>query len=316
MTDSPVDLPADSNPLEGAVRQVGRVLLGKAHAVRLAVTCLVARGHLLIEDLPGLGKTTLAQALAQVTGLAYRRVQFTSDMLPADLTGFAMFDKAAGRFEFQRGPLFCQFLLADEINRCSPKTQSALLEAMEERQVSVDGVSHALPVPFFVIATQNPHSLAGTFPLPESQLDRFLLRISLGYPDAGAERDLLAGSNPRARLAEIEPALDAASLLALQARAEQVRASAAVLDYVQRLLRATREGGDFVHGISPRGGLALLQAARAWALLGGRDYLSPDDVQAVAAPVFSHRLCHRSSGAQAGVDALQQWVESIDVLAD
>ena len=316
MTDSPVDLPADSNPLEGAVRQVGRVLLGKAHAVRLAVTCLVARGHLLIEDLPGLGKTTLAQALAQVTGLAYRRVQFTSDMLPADLTGFAMFDKAAGRFEFQRGPLFCQFLLADEINRCSPKTQSALLEAMEERQVSVDGVSHALPVPFFVIATQNPHSLAGTFPLPESQLDRFLLRISLGYPDAGAERDLLAGSNPRGRLAEIEPALDAASLLRLQARAEQVRASAAVLDYVQRLLRATREGGDFVHGISPRGGLALLQAARAWALLGGRDYLSPDDVQAVAAPVFSHRLCHRSSGAQAGVDALQQWVESIDVLAD
>ncbi len=303
------------NQLEAAVEQVSRVLLGKNHAVRLAVACMVARGHLLIEDLPGLGKTTLAQALARVTGLDYKRVQFTSDMLPADLTGFSMFDKESGKFQFQEGPIFCQFLLADEINRCSPKTQSALLEAMEERQVSVDGESRKLPEPFFVIATQNPHSLAGTFPLPESQLDRFLMRISLGYPDAAAEREILEGRNPRENISEIEQVLLAEHLLTLQEVVSQVKASDVVMDYLQRLIKATRESGLFVHGISPRGGLALMQASKAWAMLEGRDYLSPDDVQAVVAPVFSHRLNSRTSGGQTSVVEIEQWVETIDILA-
>ncbi len=303
------------NQLEAAVEQVSRVLLGKNHAVRLAVACMVARGHLLIEDLPGLGKTTLAQALGRVTGLDYKRVQFTSDMLPADLTGFSMFDKESGKFQFQEGPIFCQFLLADEINRCSPKTQSALLEAMEERQVSVDGESRKLPEPFFVIATQNPHSLAGTFPLPESQLDRFLMRISLGYPDAAAEREILEGRNPRENISEIEQVLLAEHLLTLQEAVSQVKASDVVMDYLQRLIKATRESGLFVHGISPRGGLALMQASKAWAMLEGRDYLSPDDVQAVVAPVFSHRLNSRTSGGQTSVVEIEQWVETIDILA-
>jgi MoxR-like ATPase len=303
------------NQLEAAVEQVSRVLLGKDRAVRLSVACMVARGHLLIEDLPGLGKTTLAQALARVTGLDYKRVQFTSDMLPADLTGFSMYDKESGQFQFQEGPIFCQFLLADEINRCSPKTQSALLEAMEERQVSVDGASRKLPEPFFVIATQNPHSLAGTFPLPESQLDRFLMRISLGYPDAAAEREILQGRNPRENMGDIEQALSSESLLTLQQAVTEVTASDVVMDYVQRLIKATRESGQFVHGISPRGGLALMQAAKAWAMLEGRNYLSPDDVQAVVAPVFSHRLSSRASGSQTTVVEIEQWVETIDILA-
>lgn len=304
-----------TNNLQSAASQVGQVLLGKDKSIKLSVACLVARGHLLIEDLPGLGKTTLAQALAQVTGLDYRRIQFTSDMLPADLTGFSMFNKEASEFQFQKGPLFCQFLLADEINRCSPKTQSALLEAMEERQVSVDGVTRELPNPFFVIATQNPHSLAGTFPLPESQLDRFLMRISLGYPDGNAERNILEGQNPREKLSDVQQVLTSETLLSMQNEVQQIKVSDVVLDYVQRLLKATREGGDFVHGISPRGGLALMQAAKAWAMLEGRDYLSPDDIQAVVAAVFSHRLSNRSSGAQATISELEQWVESIDILA-
>ncbi|MEQ9022587.1 MAG: MoxR family ATPase [Pseudomonadales bacterium] len=303
------------NQLQAAVEQVSRVLLGKDRAVRLSVACMVARGHLLIEDLPGLGKTTLAQALAQVTGLDFKRVQFTSDMLPADLTGFSMYDKESGKFQFQEGPIFCQFLLADEINRCSPKTQSALLEAMEERQVSIDGVSRKLSKPFFVIATQNPHSLAGTFPLPESQLDRFLMRISLGYPDAAAEREILQGRNPRENMSQIQQVLSSEHMLTLQAAVSEIKASDVVMDYIQRLIKATRESGHFVHGISPRGGLALMQASKAWAMLEGRDYLSPDDVQAVVAPVFSHRLSSRSNGAQVSMVEIEQWVETIDLLA-
>ena len=303
-----------SGLLQEAVEQVGTVVLGKHRSVKLAIVCMVARGHLLIEDLPGLGKTTLAQALAKVTGLDYRRVQFTSDMLPADLTGFSMFDKQTGKFEFQQGPLFCQFLLADEINRCSPKTQSALLEAMEEKQVSVDGVSHELPQPFFVIATQNPHSLAGTFPLPESQLDRFLMRISLGYPDGETELRILSGENPREQVDMIRTILPSDILLELQQGVRNIKASEQVMNYVQRLLQGTREGSTFIHGISPRGGMALLQAAKAWAMLEGRDYLSPDDVQAVVAPVFSHRLSSRNSGAQTTLLEVEQWVETIDIL--
>lgn len=304
-----------AEPVRQALEQIGSVLFGKPLPARLALACVLARGHLLIEDLPGLGKTTLASALARVTGLDYRRVQFTSDMLPADLTGFGMYHQERGTFEFQPGPIFCQLLLADEINRCSPKTQSALLEAMEERQVSVDGVSRLLPEPFFVIATQNPFSLAGTFPLPESQLDRFLMRISMGYPEPNEERRILAGTDPRAGLVGLTPSLDTATLMQMQDAVAAMRVTDALLDYVQRLIAATRNDGQFVHGISPRGGMALIQCARAWAYIDGRDFVTPDDVQAVVAPVFGHRLMVRQSGAQASLDLIQDWAMAIDVLS-
>ena len=301
--------------LLSAVSEVGRVLLGKEEAVKLSLATMLAGGHLLIEDLPGLGKTTLAHALAKVTGLDYKRIQFTSDMLPADLTGFSMMSKSSGEFEFVQGPVFSQLLLADEINRSSPKTQSALLEAMEEKQVSIDGVTRPLPDPFFVIATQNPHSLAGTFPLPESQLDRFLMRITLGYPDMGTERVILEGQNPRDLIEELRACLTPSELSRAKDRLDDIKVSDVVLDYVQRLLAATREGSLFVHGISPRGGLALLKAAKAWAMLSGREYLTPDDVQAVVAPVFSHRLASRSTGAQSSIAEIEQWVQTVDILA-
>lgn len=300
--------------LQRAVDEVSRVLFGKEETVRLALTCLLAKGHLLIEDLPGLGKTTLAYALAKVTGLSYRRVQFTSDMLPADLTGFSLYDKESGKFEFQPGPVFTQILLADEINRSGPKTQSALLEAMEERQVSTDGVTRQLENPFFVIATQNPFSLAGTFPLPESQLDRFLMRIDMGYPDGSSERRILAGENPRDQMEKLETVLDTDTLLGLQSAVAEVKTSEALLDYVQRLLEGTRTGNDFVHGISPRGGMALVQCARAWALLDNRDYVTPDDIQAVVGPVFGHRLILRGSGTQASLQQVNDWMSGVDVL--
>jgi|SaaInl5LU_22_DNA_1037371.scaffolds.fasta_scaffold11182_2 MoxR-like ATPase len=300
--------------LSAAVAEISRVVYGKEQAVKLSLCCLLSRGHLLIEDLPGLGKTTLASAIGRVTGLEYRRVQFTSDMLPADLTGFSMLDRESGKFEFQRGPVFCQLLLADEINRSSPKTQSALLESMEERQVSIDGVSHPLPTPFFVIATQNPFSLAGTFPLPESQLDRFLMRISMGYPDSSDERRILSGSDPRSLMDDLGVVLDSTELVRLQELVSRVKTSDVVLDYVQRLIDATRVGGDFVHGISPRGGMALVQCSRAWALISGRDYVTPDDVQAVVAPVFGHRLTNRASGSQASLEMIKEWIQQVDVL--
>lgn len=300
--------------LTAAIAEISRVLYGKEDVIKQALACLLARGHLLIEDLPGLGKTTLASAIAKVTGLDYRRVQFTSDMLPADLTGFSMLNQDTKEFDFQPGPVFCQLLLADEINRSSPKTQSALLESMEERQVSVEGVSHQLPEPFFVIATQNPFSLAGTFPLPESQLDRFLMRISMGYPESVDERQILSGNDPRSQMDELQVVLDAQELGRLQAIVAEVRTSDAVLDYVQRLIAATRVGGDFVHGISPRGGMALMQCSRAWALLSGRDYVTPDDVQAVVGPVFGHRLTTKSSGAQASLEMMVEWSQQVDVL--
>lgn len=300
--------------LADAVDEIGRVLYGKEQAVKLSLCCLLARGHLLIEDLPGLGKTTLASAIGRVTGLDYRRVQFTSDMLPADLTGFSMLNRDSGNFEFQPGPVFCQLLLADEINRSSPKTQSALLESMEERQVSIDGISHPLPSPFFVIATQNPFSLAGTFPLPESQLDRFLMRISMGYPDSSDERQILSGVDPRSLMEELNVVLDSTELLRLQELVSNVKTSDAVLDYVQRLIEATRVGGDFVHGISPRGGMALVQCSRAWALVSGRNFVTPDDVQAVVAPVFGHRLTNKASGTQASLEMVKEWIQQVDVL--
>jgi MoxR-like ATPase len=239
------------------------VLLGKEVPVRLALTCLLARGHLLIEDLPGMGKTLLSHALARVLGLTYHRIQFTSDVLPSDIIGTSVFQRDSGDFRFIEGPLFAQVVLADEINRATPKSQSALLEAMEEHQVTADGVTRPLPEPFFVIATQNPVTQTGTFPLPESQLDRFLMRIELGYPEPDAERELLKGGDRRRVLATIEPVLDAAGLALLQQAVDAVRVSDPIVDYVQRLVAFSRRGGDFAYGLSPRGALALLHAARA-----------------------------------------------------
>jgi MoxR-like ATPase len=275
-----------------------RIILGKPEAVRLALTCLLARGHLLIEDVPGVGKTTLAHALAHVLGLAWQRVQFTSDLLPADIIGVSVFDASRGEFSFRKGPMFTQLLLADEVNRASPKTQSALLEAMEERQVSVDVTTYRLPDPFFVVATQNPFEQLGTFRLPESQLDRFLMRISLGYPDAAHERALLAAGDQRDLLAGMAPALNAEGVRELQAAAQRVHVAPALLEYVQRLLASTRGRSDIPIGLSPRAGQGLVRAARAWALIDGRELTLPEDVQAVFAAVASHRL--ESASATAG----------------
>jgi MoxR-like ATPase len=276
--------------IQAVAAQVGSVVVGKQPQIRLALACLLARGHLLIEDLPGVGKTTLAQALSLSLGLAFKRVQFTNDLLPADIVGVSVFERDNNRFVFHAGPVFSQVLLADEINRASPKTQSALLEAMEERQVSVDGEARRLPDPFFVIATQNPLDQIGTFPLPESQLDRFLMCIELGYPDPKSERALLEGHDRREMLTRLEPRMTPADLVEAQRALRQIRTSPALLDYVQNLLTQSRRASAFAEGLSPRAGLALLQAARAWALLDGRNHVLPDDVQAVLTAVAGHRL--------------------------
>jgi MoxR-like ATPase len=283
-------------PLEQVIARAGEIVLGKTHALRLAFACLLARGHLLIEDLPGVGKTTLAQVLARVLGLNFKRIQFTNDLLPADIIGISIYQPESREFTFHPGPIFSQVLLADEINRATPKTQSALLEAMEEHQATVDGVPHRLPEPFFVIATQNPHHLVGTFPLPESQLDRFLMRLELGYPDKQAERELLRGRDRRELLESLKPVLDGQSLLAWQARVTEIHAADALLDYVQALVEATRRSSDFAEGLSPRAAMAWLRAARAWALLAGRAMVLPEDVQAVATSVIAHRLRPAKSG--------------------
>jgi MoxR-like ATPase len=282
--------PSLKNSLEAALAALDRVILGKSEAVRLALACLLARGHLLIEDVPGVGKTTLAHALAQVLGLAWQRVQFTSDLLPADIIGVSVFDQSSGGFSFRKGPMFTQLLLADEVNRASPKTQSALLEAMEERQVSVDVTTYRLPDPFFVVATQNPFEQLGTFRLPESQLDRFLMRISLGYPDAAHERELLAQADRRDLLAGMQPSLNPESVRELQAAVQRMHVSPALLEYIQSLLASTRRRSDVQIGLSPRAGQGLVRAARAWAMIAGRDLVLPEDVQAVFASVASHRL--------------------------
>jgi len=276
--------------LEPVIAALNGIVLGKDRQVRLALACLLARGHLLIEDLPGVGKTTLAQALARALGLSYQRVQFTSDLLPADVIGVSVYDRDSGRFEFHRGPVFAQLLLADEVNRATPKAQSALLEAMEERQVTVDGHTHPLPEPFFVVATQNPSYQLGTYPLPESQLDRFLMRIELGYPSTELERELLRGRDRRQLLAGLEPVLDAATLQSLQHHVPSVHVAEPLLDYVQALVRHTRASGHFEAGLSPRAAIALLRASQAWALLHGRPGVVPEDVQAVLRAVAGHRL--------------------------
>jgi MoxR-like ATPase len=276
--------------LHAVARQVGSIIVGKDLQIRQALACLLAGGHLLVEDVPGVGKTTLAHALAISLGLRFNRIQFTSDLLPADVNGISIFERERNGFVFHPGPIFTQVLLADEINRATPKTQSGLLEAMEERQVSADGVTRALPEPFFVIATQNPAHQVGTFPLPESQLDRFLMCLSLGYPDAAAERALLMGEDRRALLKTLPAAMTADELMQAQQALRQIHASAALIDYVQALAAASRQNGMFAEGLSPRAAIALLQAARAWAALEGRDHVLPEDVQAVLVPVCAHRL--------------------------
>ena len=296
--------------LDACLDSVNQVVLGKEAQVRLALTCLLARGHLLIEDLPGMGKTTLSQALARVLGMSYQRIQFTSDLLPGDILGTSVFDRNTAQFVFHPGPIFAELVLADEINRATPKSQSALLEAMEEGQVTVDGATRPLPDPFFVIATQNPVSQSGTFALPESQLDRFLMRLSLGYPSEAAEKSLLQGDARRVRLDAIRTVLGREQLCALQALVPQVTASEALIDYILRLVNHTRNSDACAWGLSPRASLGLLAAARAWALLEQRNYVIPEDVQAVLPAVVSHRLRATHDPAGHGGDSLARWLLS------
>ncbi len=299
MADSPHPDSRQLEALAGAIEQTNRIVLGKPHEVRLAFTSLLAGGHLLIEDLPGVGKTTLAHALAASVGLSFQRVQFTSDLLPSDILGVSVYDRDQVGFNFHPGPIFAQLVLGDEINRATPKTQSALLEAMAEGQVTVDGISHPLPQPFFVVATQNPVDLAGTFPLPDSQLDRFLLRIGLGYPDRKAEHLMLTQPDRRRMLVGLQPFLDAERVRALQESVAGITTSNALVDYVLNLLEASRRHPEIRVGLSPRAGLALLAAARAWALTAGRGFVLPEDVQAVFVAVAAHRLI---PGGETGAD--------------
>ncbi len=276
--------------LDRVIQQAGRVILGKEQQIRLALACLLARGHLLIEDLPGVGKTTLAHVIARSLGLNFHRIQFTSDMLPADILGVSVYERDSGAFKFHPGPIFAQLILADEVNRATPKTQSALLEAMEEHQVTAEGETRRLPEPFFVIATQNPSYQVGTFPLPESQLDRFQMRIELGYPDREAERALLQGVERRDLIATLDACLAPAELVELQQMVKRVHVSPALFDYIQAIVEHTRRSPEFVNGLSPRAALALSACARAWALIHGRDHVLPEDVQAVLPGVATHRL--------------------------
>jgi MoxR-like ATPase len=300
--------------IEKVVEQVGGIILGKERQIRLAIACLLARGHLLIEDIPGVGKTMLAHALATSLGLGFKRIQFTSDLLPADIIGVSIYNRETGGFQFHAGPIFTQVVLADEVNRATPKAQSALLEAMEEHQVTAEGETRRLPLPFFVIATQNPSYQVGTFPLPESQLDRFLMRIELGYPDADAERALLQGEDRRDLLAELKPCMVTQELADLQHRVQQVHTSSALLDYVQALVGHTRRTADYVNGLSPRAALAVLHAARAWALMSGRAHVVPEDVQAVLPAVVSHRLVPAEEVSRVnGTDVVDLLIKNVPI---
>jgi MoxR-like ATPase len=304
------ETPGDDAVLRQVLEDADRLIVGKQHELRLALACFLAGGHLLIEDVPGVGKTTLAHVFARLLGLDFQRIQFTADMLPADILGVSIYDREEGRFHFHPGPVFAQLVLADEINRATPKTQSALLEAMEERQVTADGETRELPEPFFVIATQNPRTQIGTFGLPESQLDRFLMRISLGYPNPAAERELLSGGDRRLMVKEVAARTDAATLLAWQAHVDRIHVAPALLDYVQALLAATRSSPKWELGLSPRAGLALLRAARAWAMIDGRAQVVPEDVQAVLPSVAGHRL-HSLEGNDG--DPVQGLIEGVTV---
>jgi MoxR-like ATPase len=297
--------------LQSLLAQLNTVIVGKPAQTQDCVACLLAGGHLLIDDVPGVGKTTLAHALARSFGLQFSRVQFTSDLMPSDLSGVSVYERGKEAFVFHPGPLFAQVLLADEINRASPKTQSALLEAMEEKQVTIEGATRALPQPFFVIATQNPLDQLGTYALPESQLDRFLMRISLGYPDRAAERALLAGNDRRDMVDHLPSLLGAGELGALQAAVLAVHAADPLLDYVQDLIAATRSGQWFLQGLSPRAGIAVVRAAKAQALLSGRDYVAPDDVQAILPQTVAHRLIPVGDAGRGAVEQVQAMLRTV-----
>ena len=297
--------------LQSLLDQLNTVIVGKPAQVRDCVACLIAGGHLLIEDVPGVGKTTLAHALARSFGLHFSRVQFTADLMPSDLLGVSIYERAKEAFVFHPGPVFAQVLLADEINRASPKTQSALLEAMEEKQVSAEGETRALPTPFFVIATQNPHDQLGTFALPESQLDRFLMRISLGYPDRAAERELLNGADRRGMVESMRGMLTPPDLQSLQQKVLQVHAAEPLISYVQDLVAATRSGRWFLQGLSPRAGIAVMRAAKAQALLAGRDYVAPDDVQAILPQTVAHRLLPVGDAGRGPMEQVRAMLEAV-----
>ena len=299
--------------IDRAISTIETIILGKSMQVRLAVCCLIARGHCLIEDLPGVGKTTLSQTIAKALGLEFNRIQFTSDLLPADILGVSIFDPEVRAFKFHPGPIFAHFLLADEINRATPKTQSALLEAMEEKQITVEGATHRLEEPFFVIGTQNPLDQSGTFPLPESQLDRFMMKLSLGYPDQKAERALLSGGNPRELMRQLRPVISIERFLAIQAAVDNVHCSEPLLDYVQLLVQATRNPGLFVYGISPRAGLAIIQASKAWAIMDGRSHAEPGDVQAVFKAIAEHRLTPAEQHSRSTSDLVADLVDQTPI---
>jgi MoxR-like ATPase len=306
-------MPAPDPRFTPLFEQLNDIILGKDRQLRLAVACMLARGHLLIEDMPGVGKTTLAHALARSLGLGFQRIQFTSDLLPADVLGVSIYDRETGAFKFHPGPIFAQFILADEVNRATPKTQSALLEAMEEEQVTLDGRSHPLPQPFFVIATQNPSTQIGTFALPESQLDRFLMKIAIGFPDHEAERALLTGRNRREIAARAKPVIQPGQFNDLQGKAAAVHAAPALINYLQALIEDSRRSPRFASGLSPRAGLGLLAAARAWAYLSGADAVLPEDVQAVLPAVAGHRLKAAAGGRSAQPELVAEWMASVPV---
>ena len=301
-----IDISDTRNKLDKIVEEMGRVILGKKKAIRLSLTCLLAQGHLLIEDLPGIGKTTLSHTFASVLGLDHQRIQFTSDLLPADILGISIYDRDSSTFSFHPGPIFSQLILADEVNRATPRAQSALLEAMEESQVTVEGKTRPLAEPFFVIATQNPSNQIGTFPLPESQLDRFTMRIKLGYPDNAAERELLKGSDRRALLKSITAIIDSEQISQMQQQAESIHVSDPLLDYLQDLLDYSRRSADYVNGLSPRAGLAILRCARAWALMHGHPQVLPEDIQQVLPSIIAHRLTRIHENGQENGQANQQ----------
>lgn len=304
-----------SSQVQRTVEEVSKALLGKDHQIRLSLCCLFSGGHLLLEDLPGMGKTTLSYALARALGLDFNRIQFTSDLLPADILGVTIYEQVGGKFSFHPGPIFSQLILADEINRTTPKTQSALLEAMEERQVTIEGETRPLPEPFFVIATQNPVTLAGTYPLPESQLDRFLMRLRLGYPDQRAERELLEMDSERSKVETVQQCLSVEEVMAFRRRSAEVSASASLLDYVQRLIAYTRDRDEYHFGLSPRGSLSLMRAAKTWALMCGRNHVVPEDVQTILPAVVEHRLrANRDEDGHSGASLAQRMLTEVDVI--